>query len=148
VNHIRALLSLLPILAIVGCGSNAQEEPKRLDPSGTMATPQKKYEPTTEDTSKAVDVAPYPGATLVAQEKDMNPGISPDEARYRITLASPDAVDKVKAYYEKVLKSEGRVSKEKSTIMGRSERGNAYIVDLTRDGDKTKIVETVIVYKK
>jgi hypothetical protein len=152
VKTFYALLVMLSV-AVVGCTSNDQKEPERLPRGnelpggGTMAQSPKNYEPTTTDLSKEVDLPIYPGAKVTAQEQAVSGNIPPDERRYRRTLETPDALDKVTAYYKKALDSKAMTTANTANIFARSARGNDYKIVISKEGAVTRVVETIIIYK-
>jgi hypothetical protein len=90
--------------------------------------------PAEKDLAKALDLALYPGATVVKNKTASDE----KQKRYHVTLETKDTPKQVADFYQKQ-GIPGAVKDDKAQAMGPTKHGNLVIINADRKGDKTEI---------
>lgn len=149
----RFLWFVLGVVLISGCATPEAKSPEEsvLPKPGkgpSVSETATKTSITIDEVKKTLDLAEYPGAKIVENNKLSSEQLSPDEARFELLRTSTDAPAKVIAFYEEKLQDKVSNSEGGKQIMGRTQRGNFVKVLLNPDGKGTKFSLSVISYVK
>ncbi|MEZ0325496.1 MAG: hypothetical protein ACAH95_06295 [Fimbriimonas sp.] len=114
----------------------------KLEETGSKSAPPPAKTTSPEELSAKADIPLYPDAHLPDNKSNLRSDGS--ETRIELFMVTPDAADKVAAFYVERLKLEKSKDEKGTHLMGRTPKGNYAIITVSREGKDTKIKAVAI----
>lgn len=153
-----AVLSLMGMLVVTGCGGKSQSQSGSGNPSGSPSVAITAGSAATSADGLGVEL--YPGATTDSSNKMSIQGANGKMMdQYVVALKTADDVDKVAAFYKAKLTgyyvdstSEGNrsvmLSNQKQPVPGMGGIEETTVVNIQRDKDATDTTITLVTYRE